>query len=186
MTQPLYPDQMVFLTDTFYLDQETLGADRPSPPAKRASCSCRWTQKKALTLTETLTAVFFVMEHIRKAGYELSTMAKPRRSSLPTGKAKNTASLSPTKKPEPTKKVASPCVRGGDMRPSLFVCGVKLQRLRAGRGDVGRCRAGASVYSHESPSARHFSSASSCPCRAAAIYQRFACSASRAVQIPAS
>ena len=28
------------------------------------------------------------------------------------------------------------------MRPSLFVCGVKLQRLRAGRGDVGRCRAG--------------------------------------------
>ena len=71
------------------------------------------------------------------------------------------------------------------MRPSLFVCGVKLQRLRAGRGDVGRCRAGASVYSHESPSARHFSSASSCSCRAAAIYQRFACSASRAVPIPA-
>lgn len=65
------------------------------------------------------------------------------------------------------------------MRPSLFVCGVKLQRLRAGRGDVGRCRAGASVYSHESPSVRHFSSASSCPCWAAAIYQRFACSASR-------
>ena len=32
--------------------------------------------KKALTLTETLTAVFFVMEHICKAGYELSTMGE--------------------------------------------------------------------------------------------------------------
>ena len=32
--------------------------------------------EKALTLTETLTAVFFVMEHIRKAGYELSTMGE--------------------------------------------------------------------------------------------------------------
>ena len=68
--------------------------------------------KKALTLTETLTAVFFVMEHIRKSGYELSTMGEAAKKFIANwGKRKNTASLSPAKKPEPT-KVASPCVRG--------------------------------------------------------------------------
>ena len=76
MTQPLYPDQMVFLTDTFYLDQETLGAGQAVASSKTGELLMQMDAKKALTLTETLTAVFFVMEHIRKAGYELSTMGE--------------------------------------------------------------------------------------------------------------
>ena len=76
MTQPLYPDQMVFLTDTFYLDQETLGDGQAVASSKTGELLMQMDAKKALTLTETLTAVFFVMEHIRKAGYELSTMGE--------------------------------------------------------------------------------------------------------------
>ena len=76
MTQPLYPDQMVFLTDTFYLDQETLGAGQAVASSKTGELLMQMDAKKALTLTETLTAVFFVMEHIRKSGYELSTMGE--------------------------------------------------------------------------------------------------------------
>ena len=76
MTKPLYPDQMVFLTDTFYLDQETLGAGQAVASSKTGELLMQMDAKKALTLTETLTAVFFVMEHIRKAGYELSTMGE--------------------------------------------------------------------------------------------------------------
>ena len=76
MTQPLYPDQMVFLTDTFYLDQEMLEAGQAVASSKTGELLMQMDAKKALTLTETLTAVFFVMEHIRKAGYELSTMGE--------------------------------------------------------------------------------------------------------------
>ena len=76
MTQPLYPDQMVFLTDTFYLDQEMLEAGQAVASSKTGELLMQMDEKKALTLTETLTAVFFVMEHIRKAGYELSTMGE--------------------------------------------------------------------------------------------------------------
>ena len=76
MTQPLYPDQIVFLTDTFYLDQETLGAGQAVASGKTGELLMQMDAKKALTLTETLTAVFFVMEHICKAGYELSTMGE--------------------------------------------------------------------------------------------------------------
>ena len=102
MTQPLYPDQMVFLTDTFYLDQETLGAGQAVASSKTGELLMQMDAKKALTLTETLTAVFFVMEHIRKSGRVMNCppWAKPRRSSLPTGKAKNTASRLQGKRPE--------------------------------------------------------------------------------------
>ena len=76
MTQPLYPDQMVFLTDTFFLNKEVLEDGQAVASSKTGEMLMQMDAKKALTLTETLTAVFFVMEHIRKAGYELSTMGE--------------------------------------------------------------------------------------------------------------
>ena len=76
MTQPLYPDQMVFLTDTFYLDQSSLSAGQAIASVKTGEMLMLMDEKKALTLTETLTAVFFVMEHIRRSGYGLSTMGE--------------------------------------------------------------------------------------------------------------
>ena len=76
MTQPLYPDQMVFLTDTFYLDQETIFDGQAVASSKTGQMLMQMDGKKALTRTETLCAVFFVMEHIRKAGYTVSTMGE--------------------------------------------------------------------------------------------------------------
>ena len=76
MTQPLYPDQMVFLTDTFFLNKEVLEDGQAVASSKTGEMLMQMDAKKALTLTETLTAVFFVMEHIRKSGYELSTMGE--------------------------------------------------------------------------------------------------------------
>ena len=80
MTQPLYPDQMVFLTDTFYLDQETLEDRQAVASSKTGELLMRMDAKKALTLAETLTAVFFVIAHIRKAGYAVSTMGEAAKS----------------------------------------------------------------------------------------------------------
>ena len=80
MTQPLYPDQMVFLTDTFYLDKETLEDGQAAASSRTGEMLMRMDKKKALTLTETLTAVFFVMEYIHKAGYTVSTMGEAAKS----------------------------------------------------------------------------------------------------------
>ena len=80
MTQPLYPDQMVFLTDTFYLDQEMLEAGQAVASSKTGELLMQMDAKKALTLTETLTAVFFILAHIRKAGYAVSTMGEAAKS----------------------------------------------------------------------------------------------------------
>ena len=80
MTQPLYPDQMVFLTDTFYLDQSSLSAGQAVASVKTGEMLMLMDEKKALTLTETLTAVFFVISHIRKAGYAVSTMGEAAKS----------------------------------------------------------------------------------------------------------
>lgn len=76
MTQPLYPDQMVFLTDTFYLDQDSISDGQAVASSKTGEMLMQMDSKKALTLTETLCAVFFVIENIRKAGYEVSTMGE--------------------------------------------------------------------------------------------------------------
>ena len=80
MTQPLYPDQMVFLTDTFYLDQSSLSAGQAIASVKTGEMLMLMDEKKALTLTETLTAVFFIIAHIRKAGYAVSTMGEAAKS----------------------------------------------------------------------------------------------------------
>lgn len=74
LEQPLYPDQMVFLTDTFFMDKKDMEQGQAVANTETGELLMHMDQGKALTLTETLTAVFFIMEHIAKAGYELSTM----------------------------------------------------------------------------------------------------------------
>ena len=88
--------------------------------------------------------------------------------------------------------------RGQSPASASCICFHRIfaQNERAGRRKRAACKKEPSlrmvpfclfiVYAHAIPSVRHFSSASSCPCRAAAMYQRFACSASRTVPIPAS
>ena len=76
MTQPLYPDQMVFLTDTFWLDADSISDGQAVASSQTGEMLMQMDGRKALTLTETLSAVFFIMEHIRKSGYELSTMGE--------------------------------------------------------------------------------------------------------------
>lgn len=76
MEQPLYPDQMVFLADTFYMDKEEIAEDTCVASTETGELLLRMPEKKAMTLTETLTAVFFIMAHIQKAGYPLSTMGE--------------------------------------------------------------------------------------------------------------
>lgn len=80
MTQPLYPDQMVFLTDTFYLDAQTICAGQAVASSQTGEMLMQMDGKKAQTLAETLCAVFFVMEHIQKAGYTVSTMGEAAKS----------------------------------------------------------------------------------------------------------
>ncbi len=76
MEQPLYPDQMVFLADTFYMDAEEIGVGQGVASTKTGHLLMKMPQSKAMTLTETLSAVFFIMENIKKAGFELSTMGE--------------------------------------------------------------------------------------------------------------
>lgn len=68
LTEPLYPDQMVFFTGTL---GDTASIDRATGKA-----SYRMPAKQALTMEETLTAVVFIMEHIKEHGYQLSTMGE--------------------------------------------------------------------------------------------------------------
>ena len=68
--------QTCALPISFYLDKETLEDGQAVASSKTGELLMRMDAKKALTLAETLAAVFFVMEHIRKSGYELSTMGE--------------------------------------------------------------------------------------------------------------
>lgn len=74
MTQPLYPDQMVFLTDTFFMDQNGIADGQAVASTHTGEMLMNMSGKTAMTLTETLSAVFFIMQTIRAAGYEVSTM----------------------------------------------------------------------------------------------------------------
>jgi len=66
LKEPLYPDQLVFFTGTLgesvEIDWGTGAVDYHLP------------KKTAETMEETLTAVLFIMDHIRQAGYHLATM----------------------------------------------------------------------------------------------------------------
>ncbi len=76
LEQPLYPDQMVFLIGTFSMDRETVGEGQCVAYSDSGKVLMRMDAKKAQVLAETLTAVVFVISHIRAQGHELSTMGE--------------------------------------------------------------------------------------------------------------
>ena len=79
ITEPLYPDQMVFLTGTYFQDQDSIDEGQAVASTSNGELVMRMGAGKALTLTETLTAVFFIMETIQKAGFTVSTMSDAAR-----------------------------------------------------------------------------------------------------------
>lgn len=76
LEQPLYPDQMVFLIGTFSMDRNTVEEGQCVAYSSTGRVLMRMDQKKAQVLAETLTAVVFVISHIRAAGHPLSTMGE--------------------------------------------------------------------------------------------------------------
>ena len=79
LAEPLYPDQMVFLTGTYFQDQAGIEEGQAVSNTKNGELLMRMGAGKAQTMTETLTAVFFIMENIQKAGYTVSTMSDAAR-----------------------------------------------------------------------------------------------------------
>lgn len=80
LEQPLYPDQMVFLADTFFMNRPSVDGGQAVADTGTGELLMNMDGKKARTLTETLTAVFFIMERIRAAGYCVSTMGEAAKS----------------------------------------------------------------------------------------------------------
>lgn len=80
LENPLYPDQMVFLIGTFFMDKDTVEAGQCVASSETGEILMNMPEKTARTLIETLTAVFFIMEEIEKAGYCVSTMGDDARS----------------------------------------------------------------------------------------------------------
>ena len=79
ITEPLYPDQMVFLTGTYFQDQDGIEDGQAVSNTQNGELLMRMGAGKAQTMTETLSAVFFIMENIQKAGYTVSTMSDAAR-----------------------------------------------------------------------------------------------------------
>ena len=77
--EPLYPDQMVFLVGTYFQDKEDIDEGQAVSSTKTGELLMRMAPQKAQTLAETLTAVFFIIEHVEKAGYQVSTMSDAAR-----------------------------------------------------------------------------------------------------------
>ncbi len=76
LEQPLYPDQMVFLIGSFSMDKDTVEEGQCVASSSTGKVLMRMDGKKAQVMAETLTAVCFVIEHIRAAGHPLSTMGE--------------------------------------------------------------------------------------------------------------
>ena len=76
LEQPLYPDQMVFLIGTFSMDKEDVEEGQCVAYSDTGKVLMRMDAKKAQVLAETLTAVVFVIGHIKAAGHPLSTMGE--------------------------------------------------------------------------------------------------------------
>ena len=76
LEEPLYPDQMVFLIGTFAMDKDTVEEGQCVADSKTGAVRMRMDGKKAQVLAETLTAVVFVINHVRAAGNPLSTMGE--------------------------------------------------------------------------------------------------------------
>jgi hypothetical protein len=77
--EPLYPDQMVFLVGTYFQDKEDIDEGQAVSSTKTGELLLRMSQQKAQALTEVLTAVFFIIEHVQKNGYTVSTMSDAAR-----------------------------------------------------------------------------------------------------------
>lgn len=80
LEQPLYPDQMVFLIGTFGMDKAEVEEGRCVAYSDSGKVLMRMDSKKAQVLAETLTAVVFVISHIKAAGHPLSTMGEKAKS----------------------------------------------------------------------------------------------------------
>ena len=76
LEQPLYPDQMVFLIGTFGMDKPAVEEGQCVAYSDSGKVLMRMDGKKAQVLAETLTAVVFVINHIKAAGHPLSTMGE--------------------------------------------------------------------------------------------------------------
>lgn len=76
LEQPLYPDQMVFLIGTFSMDKDTVEDGQCVADSKSGRVLMKMDAKKAQVLAETLTAVVFVVSHIKASGHPLSTMGE--------------------------------------------------------------------------------------------------------------
>lgn len=76
LEEPLYPDQMVFLTGSFSMDSGTPEDGQCTASSKTGEVLLRMDAGKAQVMVETLTAVLFIIEHIRAAGQPLSTMGE--------------------------------------------------------------------------------------------------------------
>ena len=75
LESPLYPDQMVFLIGSLFENKSDL-ADGECSINSDGILTLKMNQKKALTITETITAVLFISENISKTGYSLSSMGE--------------------------------------------------------------------------------------------------------------
>ena len=80
LEQPLYPDQMVFLIGTFGMDKAEVEEGQCVAYSDSSKVLMRMDSKKAQVLAETLTAVVFVISHIKAAGHPLSTMGEKAKS----------------------------------------------------------------------------------------------------------
>jgi ribulose-5-phosphate 4-epimerase/fuculose-1-phosphate aldolase len=76
LEQPLYPDQMVFLIGTFSMDKPEVEEGQCVAYSDSGKVLMRMDAKKAQVLAETLTAVVFVINHIKATGHPLSTMGE--------------------------------------------------------------------------------------------------------------
>ncbi len=76
LEQPLYPDQMVFLIGSFSMDKDVVEEGQCVANSHTGEMQMRMDGKKAQVMTETLTAVCFVINNIRAAGRPLSTMGE--------------------------------------------------------------------------------------------------------------
>ncbi len=78
LEEALYPDQLVFLTGTFFLGESNLRPEPGTCVADTASGKivCNLNQSMAQTIAETLTAVIFIRETLEKNRFTLSSMGE--------------------------------------------------------------------------------------------------------------
>ena len=77
--EALYPDQMVFLVGTYFQDKDDIDEGQAVSSTRTGELLMRMSRQKAQALSEVLTAVFFIIEHVQKNGYTVSTMSDAAR-----------------------------------------------------------------------------------------------------------